>query len=146
MTATPQDHKAKAPTKADEKRQREMVAEFMTTEIDLSPNTVALSDGLVWEFTPDPMPSDTARMQDAMGKVSAAANATGMGKMAEDFQDLITAIADMLWDEDQRALFLSKFRAPDEKATKAKPYGTNVALQIGLRVVSGRSGFPTSED
>lgn len=134
--AEPQDRKNAKPTKAElqrqDKQQRKVVAEFMSSGIDFSPFTVDAGDGVEWEFSPDPMPADTERLRKGMNDLREASEA-GEG-IQEAFDELTGAIRDRLVNEKQKKEF-------------PKPiYGQNALMFFALHLATGRDGFPTEED
>lgn len=133
--AEPQDRKSAKPTKAEQqrmdKRQREVVAEFMSSGIDFSPFTIDAGDGVEWEFTADPMPAETEKLRQGMTALDAAAKA-GEG-LQEAFDSLVGAIRDRMIHDKQKKEF-------------PKPvYGQNAIMFFALHLATGRDGFPTEE-
>lgn len=132
----PQDHQQKQPTKAEreatakaDKRSREIVAEMMSTGIDLSPFTVDVSDGIAWAFNPDPMPADTERLRKAMDAISKSAES--MQGAQEAFDELVDALRGLIIDEQQR----KDFPKPN--------YGQKALMFFAMHAATGRDGFPT---
>lgn len=125
----PADRQAKGPTPAELKRQREAVAEFLSTGIDFTPFTVDAGDGIEWGFKPDMMPGDVEALRLGMKAVDEArADIAGLDAA---FQGLVATIRDLLVDEAQQAEFPRPI------------YGMNAITWFAMTLIGGRSGFPT---
>lgn len=123
---------AKKPgNKSEERRQREMIAELMSSGIDFSPFTIDAGDGVEWEFTPDPMPADTEMLRKAM---------TDMGEASQNGEGIQGAFDDLIK--------VIKARMVDEKQKKEFPrpiYGINAIMFFAIHLATGRDGFPPAE-
>lgn len=129
----PQDRKpSKAASSQEKRKQKELLAEFMTAGIDFTPFTVDAGDGVVWSFTADPMPEDTERLRKGMVDLDEATRENS--GVREAFDSLVEAIKARLIDEKQK----KQFPLP--------VYGQNAIMFFALHLATGRDGFPTEED
>lgn len=132
----PQDRLAPKATKAtaakEKKEQQEALAELMSTGVDFSPFTIDAGDGKEWSFNPDPMPSDSQALINAMNGLHKAMSEQEDAE--EAFGALVEAVRSRLLSEEQR----EEFPLPI--------YGTNAMLFFAMHLATGRDGFPTQSD
>lgn len=132
MTA-PKSPSDRQPTKAEQekaqKRQREMLNDFMSSGLNFTPFTIDAGDGIEWKFTPDPMPEETERMVAAMRAVDETTRKQQGTK--EAYAELLEAIKDRLMDPKQKKEFPHPL------------YGQNALVFFALHLTTGRDGFPT---
>lgn len=127
-----QSARPKAPNQRDaEKRQQEMAEEFMRTGVDFSPLMLDAGDGNEWEFTPDPMPAQSQRLSEVMMSISQVTTGQAEGDLVALYDEFTDAIRDRLASEKDR----KRFPLPN--------YGTSALMWFGMRLATGRDGFPT---
>lgn len=130
----PQDRSPKSDAAAERKAQAEQLKKsqaaadkLMSTGVDFSPFKLDVGDGREWSFQPDPMPAQTEALSQAMTGLGDP----GEGGMTAAFDRLVEAIRALLVDEKDRADF------------PLPMYGSNSLMFFGLRIATGRDGFPT---
>lgn len=112
--------------------------EVVKIGLDFRPISIDLGDGVVWEFTPDPSPSQWSALVGAIRKF-----ATLQGKKNEDlvggeeFEDIINtftkALAGMLVDSQQQEAWVNR------------SYGLGPQQAVSEYLTETWSGFPTKE-
>lgn len=130
----PQDHKPTAASqKAAQKKADEAMTAYLDTGLDFTPFTIDVGDGIEWGFKPDLLPADLSNLSRALKGLDTASNDSGdLDGMAAAFETLASALRDMLIEDDQKVEF-------------PKPmYGIRALTFFGVRVVKGRTGFPTA--
>lgn len=125
----PADHQQKKPSAAAMKKQQEVMASFLAAGLDFTPFTIDAGDGIVWKFKPDTMPSDLARLRNALLEMENAGH--DVDKLAAAFDQGIEAIRAMMVDEEQRPQF------------PAPVYGTKAVIFFLMHLIAGKTGFPT---
>lgn len=125
----PQDRQAPKATKTQTAKQKEALAKLMETGLNFEPFTVDAGDGVVWEFTPDPMPAQTEALISAFRKAEKAAS--DLSGMDEAFAELFDVIRSRLIHKKQQEEFPRPL------------YGQNAAMFFAMHLATGRDGFPT---
>lgn len=112
----------------------EMTRSVVSVGIDFTPVLMDAGDGTVWEFNPDPSPSEFGALQRALsafGSISKAAEA------GEEF-DMEPLAADL-----SEALSALLVKATQRKTWATKSYGIIGMQRIAAAYVPAISGTPT---
>jgi len=127
--AKPADRQPKKPSAAQLKKQQEAMANFLAAGLDFTPFTIDAGDGIEWKFKADTMPSDLARLRNALVAMEDAGSDVDL--LAAAFDAAIEAIHSLMLDKKQ----VPEFPQPT--------YGTQAVIWFLMNLISGKNGFPT---